>query len=94
MDESDREAQEREQKHRDERKVARAKKRNRIITGIPGRQHGAYLRFIDIRCPDDQLYLWNDMGNVVAQTYTVDDIRQRTEYEKVIGYYQLCRELY
>ena len=92
MDESDREAQEREQKHRDERKVARAKKRNRIITGILAAAC-AYLIFM-IYGVLMTSYTYDDMGNVVAQTYTVDDIRQRTEDEKVIGYYQLCRELY
>ena len=92
LPETEREAEEKNRQNKAEKKVTRHKKKGRVLTAVLAAAC-AYLIFL-IYGVLMTSYTYDEQGNVVAEIYSVEDIRQRNAFEKVVGYYQLCRGLY
>ena len=81
-----------EQEQKDKSTLKRWKIGSRVIAGV---LIGAcsYLIFL-IFGVIMTTYTYTDSGEVVAEVYSIDDVRQKRSFDAIIGYYDMCRDLY
>lgn len=86
------EAAEAKQKRADEKALKRWKVTSRITVGVLV-SSCVYLIFL-IFGAFMTTYTYQDDGSVVAVKYSVEDIKDKNSFSKVLNYYRMCRDLY